>query len=428
MIDFSGVRSGKPVFLRAMKALIPAPFREILILPVILAALGYFVDVMDIWLFGTNRVASLKDIGVPPENILDVGVYLLNMQMGGLLLGGILFGILGDKFGRTRVMFASILTYSVGTLANAFVHDIHSYAFFRFVSGIGLAGELGLAITLICEILPKERRGMGTGLIATFGILGAIGAATLSELFDWRTCYIIGGLAGLILLAFRMKVGESHIYKDVSKKSDVVRGDLSLFFSSWKRTLRFLKWVCLSLPVWFVAGIMVVFAPELVKARFGIEFSTSTLLFYSTLAIAAGDFASAWISQVVKNRRIVIICFYFLSLLTMGGFFLAPHTLSREAIIAFYVMMTFTVGCWVLIVTAVSEDFGTNLRATVTAALPNFSRGSTILTTFAITHLKDHMPLADAMLWTGLGVFLLAILAILFAAETFGKPLDYLEN
>lgn len=411
-----------------MKALIPAPFRDVLILPVILAALGYFVDVLDIWVFATNRVASLKDIGVPPEQILDVGVYLLNMQMGGLFLGGLLFGILGDKFGRTKIMFASILTYSLGTLANAFVHDIHTYAALRFISGVGLAGELGLAVTLICEILPKERRGMGTGLIASFGVLGAVAAALLSQHFDWRTCYIIGGVAGLLLLAFRMKIGESPLFQASAQKNVHPRGNLLMFFSSAERTLRFLRWVCMSLPVWVIAGVMVIFAPEIVKAKYGYDISTAQLLFYSTTALAAGDFVSAWISQYFKSRRLVIVIFNFSALAVMGFFFLNPYPLSRDAVFALYALMTFGVGCWVLIVTAVSEDFGTNLRATVTAALPNFSRGSTILTTLAITTLKSYMPIYEAVLWVGLVVFLLSFVCLLTSAETFGKPLDYLEE
>jgi putative MFS transporter len=399
---------------------------KILSLPVILAALGYFVDVMDIWIFAANRVASLQDLGVPADKILDTGVYLLNMQMGGLFLGGLLFGVLGDKFGRTKIMFASILTYSLATLANAFVQDIHTYAALRFISGIGLAGELGLAITLISEILPKEKRGYGTGIIAGFGIMGAVAAALMAQVMDWRVSYAVGGIAGLILLAFRMKVAESELFHSVPKGTR--KGSLLMLFTSRERTMRFVRWVCMILPIWFVAGIMVTFGPEIIKTTFGFDITAATLIIISTTALAIGDFTSAWVSQLVKNRRVVVVLFTFLSLLAFAIFINSPFRFGTASIFALYVLMSFGTGCWILGITASGESFGTNLRATVTTAVPNFARGSTILTILAVAALKDHMPLTDAVLWVGLTVYLLAFWAVWSAPETFGKPLDYLEE
>lgn len=399
---------------------------KILSLPVILAALGYFVDVMDVWIFAANRVASLKDLGVPAEYILDVGVYLLNMQMGGMFLGGLLFGVMGDKFGRTRVMFASILAYSIGTLANAFVQDIHTYAALRFISGVGLAGELGLAITLINEILPKEKRGYGAGIIAGFGIMGGVVAALMAHVIDWRVSYAIGGIAGLILLAFRMKVHESALFSTVPDGTR--RGSLWMLFSHRERAMKFIRWVCLTLPIWFIAGIMITFGPEIVKMKYGIDITAAALIIVCTTAIAMGDFISAWISQIVKNRRVVIVFFMFTSLLAFLLFIETRLTLNEIEIFFLYILMSLGVGCWILCVTAASESFGTNLRATVTTAVPNFSRGSAVLTTLSIAGLKNYMSLIEAVLWVGLVVFSLAFWAILSAPETFGKPLDYLEE
>lgn len=400
--------------------------KEVLTLPVIVAALGYFIDVYDIWIFGANRVASLTDIGVPADEIFSTGVLLLNMQMAGLFVGGFVFGILGDKYGRTKMMFVSIVLYSLATLLNGLVQDVMSYATFRFIAGFGLAGELGLAVTLISESLPKEKRGYGAGIIVGFGVFGAVAAAILAHYIPWRGSFIIGGVAGLALLFFRIKVAESQIFEKVRQDSD--RGKISMILRSPERLKRFFFCVCMVLPVWYTAGVLVTFAPEIMQSEYGVTIAAATLMIWFNLFLALADFASAWISQWFKTRRKVIAGFIALAFIMTMVLLNLPVPPSTAMMIAIYSVIAVGAGCWVLGITITAESFGTNLRATVTTAIPNFSRAATIPMTLAVTALKDDIGLGNAAMVVGIVIFSLALLGALSLPETFAKDLDYKEN
>lgn len=400
--------------------------KEIMTLPVLVAALGYFIDVYDIWIFGANRVSSLTDIGVPKEELLDTGIMLFNMQMAGLFLGGLVFGVLGDKYGRTKMMFISILTYSMATLLNGLVHSVPAYATFRFVAGFGLAGELGLAVTLISETLPKDKRGYGTGIIVGFGVFGALAAALLAHYIPWRASFMIGGLAGIALLIFRIKVAESQMFE--STKAHAERGKIMMVLKSPARLKKFFCCVCLVLPVWYTAGVLVTFGPELVEAKYGYVVAAASLMIWFNLFLALSDFASAWISQWVKSRKKVLAAFITLGFAMTFLLLQYPGSLSLNAIIAIYVGIAIGGGCWVLGVTAAAESFGTNLRATITTIVPNFSRAASIPMTLGVAALEDHMALPDAVMIVGGVVFMLALLGTLFLPETYAKDLDYTEE
>ena len=395
-------------------------------LPVLVAALGYFIDVYDIWIFGANRVASLTDIGVPQERMLDTGVLLLNMQMAGLFLGGFVFGILGDKYGRTKMMFISILTYSMATLLNGMVQSVEAYAVFRFVAGFGLAGELGLAVTLISETLPKDKRGYGTGIIVGFGVFGALAAATLAHYVDWRTSYYIGGVAGLALLAFRIKVHESTLFEGAREVKD--RGKIRMIFNDRTRFLKFLYCVFMVLPVWYAAGVLVTFGPELIQSEYGHAIAAASLMVWFNLFLALSDFLSAWISQWLGSRKKVLFAFISLGFLMTAALLLSPVPLSLPMIIALYIGVALGGGCWVLGVTTAAESFGTNLRATITTIVPNFSRAAIIPMTLGLAALKDHMSLGHATMVVGAVIFTLALLGAALIPETHSKNLDYLEE
>jgi putative MFS transporter len=423
---FSGFSSRFPVHPASMQTAVKALPKELLSLPLLVAALGYFIDVYDIWIFGANRVASLTEIGVPQEKIFDTGIMLLNMQMAGLFLGGLVFGILGDKYGRTKMMFVSILTYSMATLLNGLVQDVTSYAVFRFVAGFGLAGELGLAVTLISEILPKEKRGYGTGIVVGFGVFGALAAALLAHYIPWRASFIIGGLAGLALLIFRIKVSESKLFEE--GKSESNRGNIALIFSSRERFTKFFWCVCMVLPVWYAAGVLVTFGPELMKAKYGYEVAAATLMVWFNLFLALSDFASAWISQGIKSRKKVLAAFIGLGFGMTAALLLSPGTLPLPFIIFLYIGIAVGGGCWVLGVTTAAESFGTNLRATVTTLVPNLSRAGTIPMTLGLAALKDHMDYSHAAMIVGAVVFSLALMGALLIPETYAKNLDYKEE
>ncbi len=193
--------------------------RITVVLAIAVAALGYFVDVFDILLFSVVRVASLRDLGVPAGEQLGTGLTLLSIQNAGLMIGGILFGIYGDRAGRRSVLFGSILLYSVANLANALVHSVPAYAALRFVAGLGLAGELGAGVTLVSEMMPTRMRGYGTAIIASVGLAGGLVAPWVGTSLPWRTAYVVGGVAGLTLLALRLAVHESPLFRSLAKSS-----------------------------------------------------------------------------------------------------------------------------------------------------------------------------------------------------------------
>jgi len=400
--------------------------KEILTLPVIVAAFGYFVDVYDMWIFGANRVASLTDIGVPADKIFETGVMLLNLQMAGMLIGGLVFGILGDKFGRTKMMFISIIVYSMATLLNGLVHSVPAYATFRFIAGFGLAGELGLAITLISEIMPKAKRGYGAGIICGFGIFGALAAAIGALYIPWRWSFIIGGIAGMALLIFRIKVSESHMFQSMKEHKE--KGQLSLIFAKKDRVLRFFYCICLLLPVWYAAAIIVTFSPELLKSEYGHIVTAAAMMVWFNLFLALADFGSAWISQWVRSRKKVLGAFITMGFISTMMLLMSPVPLSMPMIIGLYILISCGCGCWVLGVTTASESFGTNLRATITTSVPNFSRAATIPITLSVVALKDHMPLGDAAMIVGFVVYGLALFGAFMIKETFDADLEYLER
>lgn len=281
----------------------PSTLRQLLQIPVIVAALGYFVDIYDLLLFSIVRIESLKSLGVPEENLLNQGVYLINMQMGGLLIGGILWGILGDKKGRITVLFASILIYSLANIANGLVTTVNQYAILRFIAGVGLAGELGVGITLVAEILPKEIRGYGTSLVAGVGMLGAVMAYFIADYFEWRIAYFIGGGLGLLLLLMRVKVFESRIFTQVKEKA-ISRGNFFQLFTSNKQFFKYVRCILIGIPVWFVAGILMTFSPEFGKALdLDMPIVAGKAVMWEYIGLTIGDISSGLLSQFFHSRK-----------------------------------------------------------------------------------------------------------------------------
>ena len=296
----------------------PSKFRQLLQVPVIVAALGYFVDIYDLLLFSIVRVPSLKYLGVPEGELLEKGVFLINMQMAGMLIGGILWGVLGDKKGRLSVLFGSIVLYSLANIANGFVTGVEQYAVLRFIAGIGLAGELGAGITLVSEILPKEIRGYGTALVASVGVLGAVLAYFVADLFDWQIAYFIGGGLGLLLLLLRVSVFESGIFKDLKEKP-VTRGNFFSLFTSSRQFYKYLNCILIGLPIWFVIGILVTFSPEFGKALgVAAPIKAGKAIMFAYIGLSLGDFSSGFLSQSLGSRRRVVLLFILLTTLFVG--------------------------------------------------------------------------------------------------------------
>ena len=332
----------------------------------------------------------------------------------------------GDKLGRSRVMMISILTYALSTLANAFVTNIETFAVLRFLSGFGLSGELGLGATLISEILSKEKRGLGVGIMVSFGVTGAVVAGIMAQLFDWRICYIIGGVMGLLLLVFRMKMIESGIFKNIPEHAE--KGNIMLLFKSRERFMRFFWCVTLGLPTWFVVGILMTFAPEILPSANLPVIPTAVLMVYCYGVMPLGDLSSIILCQLFKKRQPVIVLFIILSIIGPLAMLYLPRPLSELDVKLLFSFTCFGAGAWVLMCMVSAESFGTNLRATVTTTVPNFARGSVILMTMLLSALKAHMPLLDAVMIVGAVAFILPLIALTQLPETFGRSLEYLEK
>ncbi|MGZ3809218.1 MAG: MFS transporter [Bacteriovorax sp.] len=395
---------------------------------ILVVALGYFVDIFDLTLFNMLRIASLKDLGVAPNQLVDVGIMLLNSQMIGMLLGGILWGILGDKKGRLQVLFGSILLYSLANISNAFITTIPMYAFVRFLSGVGLAGELGAGITLITEILPKEKRGLGTALVATIGVLGATFGGAMVEHFSWKTCYIIGGLLGFTLLFLRIKICESTLFENAQKNHNVRFGDFKMLFQSRERFFKFLKCIFAGIPIWFVAGLVMAFSPELAKElKVAGEITAAKSIGISYLGLAFGDFACGMMSQYLRSRLKSMISFQILLVIFVIALFGTARGQSTDYYYTFCFIIGLFAGFWAIFITIAAEQFGTNLRSTVATTVPNFVRGAVIPMTLIFKLLKVHYSLMVSMSIIGAVVMFFAIWSTIKLEETFHKDLNYFE-
>lgn len=397
---------------------------------VLVASLGYFVDIYDLLLFTIVRVPSLKDLGVS-QNEIDsgVGMLLINVQMLGLLAGGIFWGIIGDKKGRLKVLFGSILLYSVANIANGFVTSTNGYLFWRFVAGLGLAGELGAGITLVAEILPKEKRGWGTMIVATVGVSGAVAANLIAKLVpDWRYCYFIGGGLGLLLLFLRISVAESHMFNQTADKGTAGRGEFLALFNNKDRFFRYLKCVLLGTPTWFVVGILVAFSN-----KFAIEMGVKSpinpgdAVAFCYAGLVLGDFTSGFLSQILKSRRKVMMIFLLLTALCVAVY-LNLYGAEKWFFYTVCTILGFSVGFWAIFVTIAAESFGTNLRATVAITVPNFARGMLPLITMLFSGLQHYLSYLQSGAVVGVICIVVAIIASYTVEETFGKDLNYVER
>lgn len=396
-------------------------------LAVVVSALGFFVDVYDLLLFGIIRKSSLADLGLSPDEVLTVGESIISIQMMGMLAGGIFWGILGDKKGRLRVLFGSILLYSIANILNGMVTNTTQYAILRFIAGVGLAGELGAGITLVSELLPKEKRGIAAAMIASFGILGAVTAFFMKELFDWRVCYYIGGGMGMALLLLRVSVRESSLFAHI-RAQDIVRGDFRMFFNNQKRFVRYFRCILIGLPAWYIIGVLATFADQF-GAAFGIAgIDPGKAIMFLYLAIAFGDLTAGLLGNYLKSRKKTLFIFYSITLVFWALYFLQP---GHNATVFYLICagLGFGSGFTVVYITMSAEQFGTNLRATAAISIPNMVRGALPLILLLFQYLRQLLNSYVTGAWvTGIILFAIAIAAAWSLEETFGKDLDFVEE
>ncbi len=399
----------------------------IISVPVIVAALGYFVDIYDLLLFSIIRVPSLRSLGLTDEQIAHDGLFIINVQMLGLLAGGIFWGIMGDKKGRIKVLYASIILYSLGNIANGFVQTVNQYAIIRFITGLGLAGELGAGITLVSELLPKNKRGIGTSLVAGIGLTGAVFAFFLKQNFEWRTCYFIGGGLGFLLLFLRVGVLESTMFKQM-EGSNVSKGNFLLFFKSGKRLKKYLVSILIGLPTWYVIGILVTFSKEFgerMNVRGAVDPGKAIMFAYA--AISIGDIAIGFVSQWLQSRKKALYIFYAITAVGIIWFFNLQGQ-SVNSLYAACALLGFGTGFWAIFVTMAAEQFGTNIRATAATTIPNMVRGALVLISLLFTSLQPSAGYVNSGWITGIVTMIIGIIAVILTQETFHKDLNYVEK
>ncbi len=397
-------------------------------LAVLAAGLGFFIDAFDLFLFNIYRIPSLKELGLDGQELTRTGEQLLAIQMAGMITGGILTGIIGDKKGRVAVLFGSILLYSLCNIFNAFVQDVESYAVIRFLAGVGLAGELGAGIALVSESMTIEHRGYGTILVATLGAAGAVSAGLIGNVVPWRTAFFIAGCAGLLLLLLRVKSMESAMFKQKVLEPDEKRGSFRLLFSNRTRTLTYLACILTGVPIWYSVGLLITLSPEIARLKniAGLELGTCFILFQT--GIMLGDLSSGILSQLLKSRKKVLIGymgFALVATLVHFGLIYSAMGLNLSSLLM-------GIGCGYLsvFVTSTAEHFGTNMRVLVTSTVTNFMRGAvTILIPFHIwIESQFDTGLVESLAITGILVWVAALISVIYLPETYGKNLDYVER
>lgn len=397
-------------------------------LPVIVAALGYFVDIYDLLLFGIVRIPSLNSLGLSESEVSSIGASILNWQMTGMLLGGILWGVFGDKKGRLSVLFGSIITYSLANIACGFVQDPTMYKIIRFVAGVGLAGELGAGITLVSESIPKHLRALGTSIVAFVGLLGAVVGYLTVEMFDWRTAYFVGGGMGFALLFLRMGVFETPFFKSIKADHKISKGNFFALFAKKDRFIRYLKCIGMGIPSWFVIGVLCSFSNEIGKALGITEpIKPGLSIMWCYIGLSIGDLANGIISHYLQSRKKAVL-YFLLFQIVIVLFYLSGTFRSATGMYLLNGLMGLGGGYWAMFVTIGAEQFGTNLRATAATTIPNMVRGTTVIDTVLYQAFKG--LLGSATLAAGLGgllVYIIAIYSITTISETHNKDLDYLE-
>jgi MFS transporter, putative metabolite:H+ symporter len=400
-------------------------------IPVIVGALGYFVDIYDLLLFTIVREPSLRALNVTDSEMISASTLIINWQMIGLLIGGIVWGIMGDRKGRLSVLFGSILLYSVANFLTGYVETIQQYAAARFIAGIGLAGELGAGITLVSELLPKRKRGIGTSLVAGIGLFGAVLAYFIYKFTnDWRLCYKIGGVLGIVLLILRISVVESGMYHAV-KQQDVSRGNILMFFNNSKRFRKYILAILIGLPTWFVIGVLVNLSNRFATEFYGANsIESGRAIMFAYAAIAIGDILSGLISQLFKSRKKTLYLFYLLCIIS-GFLFFSDFNDDDATMYAICAALGFSTGFWAIFVTMGAEQFGTNLRATAATTIPNMVRGALPLINLMFKNLfQDTLgwSLVRSGVTTGIIVMVITLIAAWYTEETFHKDLNFVET
>jgi putative MFS transporter len=413
---------------KPLKVVPQAPELKIseLVMILLVAGMGFFVDVYDLAVFSVVRVASFVGIGVPTAQLFSTGVFILNMQMVGMVVGGFLWGILGDKKGRKFTLFGSICLYSVATFLNGFVNSVAAYAVLRFLAGIGLAGEVGAAIIIVAEVTPTKYRGYATGAVRALGLLGAVLACLIGDRLPWRMVYITAGLAGMLLLLARMSIKETNLFLQLLHDKEAKRGSIGLFLSDSKRAFRLIRCFMAGMPIWFFYGVLISFAPEICRdfGRGAVVVTVGAACLWASCGQALGEALSGIFSQMTRSRKVSMLCF--VAAAGISTVVLLRNSAQHYVLLA--VPIGFFMGYCSVLLTTTAEQFGTNLRSTATTLVPNFIRASAIPVTLLFSGLVSNYGTVNSAMITGGLCFAIALISIAFMDETFDKPLNFIER
>jgi putative MFS transporter len=394
---------------------------------VLAAGLGFFIDAFDLFLFNVYRIPSLKELGLSGDELTGAGEKLLQLQMAGMMLGGIITGVIADKKGRVTALYGSIILYSLANIANSFVHDLNTYAVVRFLAGVGLAGELGSGITLVAESMSVQKRGYGTILVATLGALGAVTAGLAGDLLPWRQAFFVAGIGGFLLLFMRVRSMETAMFIE-AKNSTEAKGSFRLLFSSGNRTFKYIACILMGVPIWYSVGLLITLSPEIARLNHieGLKLSACFILFQ--IGIASGDLSSGILSQVFKSRKKILLSFMVFGILSTIYHFIRIG--NSESLVVTSFLMGLGCGYLSVFVTTTAEHFGTNLRVTVTATVTNFMRGAVTLLIPLHQFIEHYLnvSLTQGLAITGCIVWALAMISVILLPDTFGKSLDYTEK
>ena len=395
------------------------------ILTVLVVALGYFIDAYDLLIFSAVRKVSLMDLGVAETDTLNIGISLLNFQLIGLMIGGVLWGILADKFGRKTILFSSILIYSISNIANSYISSVDMYYWLRFIAGIGLAGELGVGISLITENIAKERRTVSTTVVSFFGMLGAATGGWLGSVFHWQTCFLIGGFAGFLLLLLRLNVEESHMYLGI-KDSKVKKGNILLILKNPKSLITYFFCTLAGSSSFLFIGMFIQSTPEFGKI-FNISVTAGVALVWYYVGASISEVIAGILSKLLKERKAPIYIFYAISLLAIVIF--CVHTPSSPRI--YYIhcsLLGFGLGWWSMLITLSAELFGVNTRATAATSIPTFARAWNIPFTSVFKNNIPKLGILNSAFAVGVIVIALAIISATTIKETFENEANFIEE
>lgn len=395
------------------------------ILTVLVVALGYYVDAYDLLVMSAVRKPSLLSLGVPESETLNIGLSLLNYQLVGLMIGGVMWGVIADKYGRKKALFGSILIYSFANIANGYINSVNMYYWLRIIAGFGLAGELGVGISLITENVAKERRTISTAIVSFFGMLGASTGGWFGSIFEWQNCFLIGGFAGLLLLLLRLKVEESVMFNEIKDKN-VSKGNIWMIIKNPKTLLTYFFCTLAGAASILFIGVFIQSTPELGKL-FNLNITAGIALIWYYLGASVSEIIAGLLSKLLKERKAPIYIFYAISLLAITNFCVnvpnSPYFFYLNCL-----FLGFGLGWWSQLITLSAELFGINVRATAATSIPTFARAWNIPFSNIFKQNIPNLGIVNSAFGIGVIVVSLAIISITMVKETFENDANFIER